>query len=185
MPPLVTGGSTGVPAIDSEWGVGDFKALFSAQLLPMMRLAHLLGGDDPEDIAQEALARLHTRWDTLNHTDGQVTAYLRTTVVNLVRSRHRHHVVVARQRPLTAAVEPSSEDAAVHRADLDALLAGVSALPARQREAVVLRYWLDLPVAGVAAAMGLPVGTAKSHLSRANASLRAALAAGFEGNAHD
>ena len=50
--------------------------------------------------------------------------------------------------------------------DHRALLAALAALPARRREAIVLRYWLDLPEREIAAAMGVSTGTVKSHLSR-------------------
>ena len=49
-------------------------------------------------------------------------------------------------------------------------------LPPRQREALVLRFWLDLPLAGVADAMGVRLGTAKSSVSRGLATLEVALA---------
>jgi RNA polymerase sigma-70 factor (ECF subfamily) len=48
----------------------------------------------------------------------------------------------------------------------------IRSLPRRQQEAVVLRYVADLPVAGVAAAMGCAEGTAKAHLARAREALR-------------
>ena len=53
--------------------------------------------------------------------------------------------------------------------------AAVRRLPARQQEAVVLHYLLDLPVTDTAAAMGCDQGTVKTHLSRARAALLTAL----------
>ncbi len=59
-----------------------------------------------------------------------------------------------------------------------ALWRHVGALPDRQRQAVILYYQEDRPVEEVAAMMGLPVNTVKTHLHRARASLAAALGAG-------
>jgi DNA-directed RNA polymerase specialized sigma24 family protein len=55
------------------------------------------------------------------------------------------------------------------------VLAALSALPARQREVVVLRYYADLSEAQIAAAMGISTGAVKSHIARAKDSLRAVL----------
>jgi RNA polymerase sigma factor (sigma-70 family) len=52
------------------------------------------------------------------------------------------------------------------REDHRELLAALAALPPRRREAIVLRYWLDLPEREIAAAMGVSTGTVKSHVSR-------------------
>ena len=60
--------------------------------------------------------------------------------------------------------------------DRTAVLAEMARLPQRQREALVLRYWLDLPYNEVAEAMGVTTGTAKSTVSRAISALSAVLA---------
>ena len=57
------------------------------------------------------------------------------------------------------------------------MLEGVAGLPQRQREALVLRYWMDLPLAAIAEAMGVRVGTVKSQISRGLAAIRATLSA--------
>ena len=62
------------------------------------------------------------------------------------------------------------------REDRRELLAALAALPARRREAIVLRYWLDLPEREIAAAMGVSTGTVKSHVSRGLDALGEALA---------
>jgi DNA-directed RNA polymerase specialized sigma24 family protein len=76
-------------------GTPTFPALFREHFAQMTRLAHLLGADDAENVAQEAFVQLHQRWDSLaDHT--RVVGYLRTTVVNMARSRTRHLRVVRR-----------------------------------------------------------------------------------------
>jgi RNA polymerase sigma factor (sigma-70 family) len=147
----------------------DIEGLFRARYLEMVRLAGLLGADDPEDIAQEAFTRLVNRQPDLG--DGQAAlGYLRATVVNLTRNRHRHLRVVRRRGPAAAAPE-SCEQAAIAYEDHQEVIAALAGLPSRRREAIVLRYWLDLPEREIAAAMGVSPGTVKSHVSRGLAAL--------------
>ena len=155
---------------------GSFESLFGAQFPVMFRLAHLLGADDPEDVAQEAFARLHRRWSELRDRPA-VGGYLRTIVVNLVRSRQRHLTMARRRREVPDRTEvESAETTALDRVADGDILSALRALSPRHREALVLRYWLDLSERQIADAMGTSVGTAKSHLSRGRSVLRAALA---------
>ena len=141
---------------------GDFDALFYGHAARVIRLAALLGAEDPEDVAAEAFCRLYAARGRLRGGDVQVVAYLNRIVVNEVRdrARRRQH---ARSR---AHLVPGPPPALVVDGSRIAVLAAVSALPARQREALVLRYWLDLPVAEIADAMGVRPGTVKSLVSR-------------------
>jgi len=150
-------------------GSARIEELFRARYLEMVRLAGLLGADDPEDIAQEAFARLMSR--DLRLDDPQaVLGYLRSIVCNLTRNRHRHLRVVRLRTP-AAVDEGSSEQAAISREDHREVVAALAGLPVRRREAIVLRYWLDLPEREIAAAMGVSQGTVKSHVSRGLATL--------------
>jgi len=154
-------------------GSARIEELFRARYLEMVRLAGLLGADDPEDIAQEAFARLMSR--DLRLDDPQaVLAYLRSIVCNLTRNRRRHLRVVRLRTP-AAVDEGSSEQAAISREDHREVVAALAGLPVRRREAIVLRYWLDLPEREIAAAMGVSPGTVKSHVSRGLAALARAL----------
>jgi RNA polymerase sigma-70 factor (ECF subfamily) len=91
------------------------------------------------------------------------------------RSGRRHRRVSAVEIRLTPADEPAiagpERGLDVH----DQLERGLARLPAEQRAAVVLVYYLDLPVADAAQAMNVPLGTAKSRLNRATQALRAAI----------
>ena len=151
-------------AVPPETGAVQVSGLFRARYPEMVRLAGLLGADDPEDIAQEAFARLIRKAESLRDPAAAL-AYVRSTVCNLVRNRHRH-LRVARLRIPSGPDEASSEHAVMIREDRRELLAALAALPARRREAIVLRYWLDLPEREIAAAMGVSTGTVKSHVSR-------------------
>src|SRR5947209_11594693 len=153
--------------------VGDVSGLFRARYPEMVRLAGLLGADDPEDIAQEAFARLIRKHGSLRDPDAAL-AYVRSTVCNLTRNRHRHLRVVRLRTPSARPAE-SSEQIAILNEDHREVLGALAALPARRREAIVLRYWLDLSEREIAAAMGISPGTVKSNVSRGMAALAAAL----------
>lgn len=154
--------------------------LFAAEFGRSVALAGLLGAADPEDIAQEAFVRVHRRLDGLAD-DQAAVAYLRTAIVNLCRSGFARQAMIqrvlgARGGHLVSATEVSSaEDEALPQLGTPALAALIQRLPRPQREAVVLRFWLDLSLAQIAAAMNVPIGTTKSHLSRAIRTLRAGI----------
>jgi len=147
--------------------------LFQARYPEMVRLANLLGADDPEDIAQEAFARLIRKHGSLRDP-GAALAYVRASVCNLTRNRNRHLRVVRLRTP-AGHDEDSSEHVVMLREDQREVLAALAALPPRRREAIVLRYWLDLSEREIAAAMGVSAGTVKSHVSRGLAALGVAL----------
>ena len=151
-----------------------YQQLFFGHFAAMTRLAGALGADDPEDVAQEAFVRLHARRRTLRDPHAAV-GYLRTTVVNLTRSRQRHLAVVRRHREPAPPDVASAEHDVVRQEGLHELLAAVARLSPRHREALVLRYWLDLTEAEMAEAMGVSRGTVKSHVSRGLDALAALL----------
>jgi RNA polymerase sigma factor (sigma-70 family) len=128
----------------------------------MVRLAYLMVGskDAAEDIVGDCFARMA---DRARHVETPA-AYLRVSVVNGCRSWLR------RQRTARA-YHPEPPDPAVETSLVelrDALLR----LPARQRIAVVLRYYDDLSEADIACALDCRPGTVKSLLSRALTELR-------------
>jgi RNA polymerase sigma factor (sigma-70 family) len=86
------------------------------------------------------------------------TAYLNRIVVNEVRTQQRREAVADRRplHPVTAA--PASEQVERNESVTD-LFRALEQLAPRQREAIVLRYWLDLPLAGIATVMRVRVGT--------------------------
>lgn len=142
---------------------GEFGELFYGHAARMVRLAALLGADDPENVAQEAFVRLYQAWDRARDP----VSYVQRTVVNLVRGRHRHLHVVRRKQPPPEPPAASAEEAVVIRDEHRELLRAVDRLPVRRREALVLRYWMDLSDAEAGAVMGVSPTTVKSHVSRA------------------
>ncbi len=139
--------------------------LFRRHSPALVRLAYLLGADDPSDLAQEAFVRLHTRPGGLRD-DAAALAYLRRTVVNLHRSRLRH-LKVARRLRQRARYVPSAETSALEYFDRQYVLVALDQLSHRHRVVLVLRYWLDLSGPEMARTLDLPIGTVKSRTSRA------------------
>lgn len=106
-----------------------YEHLFHTQFQNMVRLAALLGADDPENIAQEAFVRVHAVLPKLRDHDS-VLAYLRRTVVNATRSRHRHlRVVGRRQWELMPIDVESAEDTAVRNDQRRAVLTALGRRP--------------------------------------------------------
>uniref|UniRef100_UPI00403FD9F9 sigma-70 family RNA polymerase sigma factor n=1 Tax=Streptomyces sp. SS7 TaxID=3108485 RepID=UPI00403FD9F9 len=148
--------------------------LFELHYASMLRLAVLLGADDPENVVAEAYYQIYRKWRRLR--DAQAAeAYLRSTVCNLTRMRIRHLQVARRhvESPpeLPDETVASAESAALLRDDQRVLIDALQRLPARQREALVLRHWLGLKESEIAAAMGISCGSVKTHTSRGLAAL--------------
>jgi RNA polymerase sigma-70 factor (sigma-E family) len=152
--------------------------LFTAHYRPLVRLATLLLHDNgrAEEIVQDAYVALHGHWRRLRDAD-KALAYLRASVVNRSRSALRHQTVVNRYLAVARRVpdEPSAESGALETLQHDAVVAALRALPTRQREVVVLRYYIDLTEADIAATLGISRGAVKSHCSRGMAALRETL----------
>jgi RNA polymerase sigma-70 factor (sigma-E family) len=156
----------------------DIERLYRTQRLAMVRLALLLVDDreTAEDVAQDAFAALHRRWQSL-HTEDAAIGYLRTCVVNGARS------VLRRRRTVRRQPQPDADLFVAESADRRVLLAeehreviaAMRHLPARQREVIVLRYWSELTEPQIAATLGISVGSVKSSASRGRDAIAAIL----------
>jgi RNA polymerase sigma factor (sigma-70 family) len=89
--------------------------------------------------------------------------------------RLRHLDVVRRHADRPTPYASSAEAEAVLREDQREVVAALRGLPLRQRQALVLRYWLDLREREVADAMGISAGAVKAHVSRGMAALTRSL----------
>ncbi len=118
---------------------------------------------------QDAFVTLHLHRGTID--PDKVPAYLRSIVLNAARSRLRRRRVAERIGRILPGASPSPEDDAVLGDRRAAVLAAVRRLPRRQQEVVVLRYWLDLTEADIAATLGISAGSVKVHASRALAAV--------------
>ena len=137
-----------------------------------IRLAYILTGDRQlaEDLVQDAFVKLAGRLVHLRDP-GAFDAYLRRTVVNLANSHFRRKRVERAYLKRTAA-EPQVAWNAPDTDRRDELWQELQRLPARQRIAIVLRIYEDLPEQRVAEILGCRPGTVRSLLSRGLAELR-------------
>jgi RNA polymerase sigma-70 factor (sigma-E family) len=162
--------ASSVPGPDEQDGAGAeaaVTALYQAHALGLVRLAYLMLGDraGAEDVVQEAFGGLYRRWDQL--TDKRrALQYVRSSVLNgcrsaLRRPRHAHVDVVP--QPAVA----SAEAAALTSEDRREVMQALRLLPDRQREVLVLRFYLDEPETAIAQAMGISQSTVRSTTHRA------------------
>jgi RNA polymerase sigma-70 factor (sigma-E family) len=147
-------------------------ALYQAHAVGLVKLAVLMVGDrlTAEDVVQDAFLGLYRRWSALQDQE-KALSYVRSSVLNGCRMVHRGKYRARRAFREDPGYAESAEATAMlgesHREVLDAL----RRIPARQREAVVLRYYLDMTEDQAAQAMGVSRGTVKSATSRGIASL--------------
>jgi RNA polymerase sigma factor (sigma-70 family) len=143
-----------------------FEDFYAERFVPLSRLAYLLTGSSEraDELAQDACEQVLRRWDVIDHP----RQYARLAVINGSRSSGRR---------LRLAERTPGDDRYSVELDTDALaVRGVLAeLPPREREIVVLRYYADLRIDDIAADLGIPAGTVKSHLHRALARVQSAL----------
>jgi RNA polymerase sigma-70 factor (sigma-E family) len=155
-------------APQAEWP--DVALLYRQHQADLVRLALLLVGDRgcAEDVVQDVFTRLCARGLVLQQDS--TLAYIRTAVVNGCRSVLRRRAV-ARRVAISRAVpcrdtQESAEHTAILAEDRREVLAALAGLPGRRREVLVLRFYLGLPVAEVAAMLGISQGSVKSATAR-------------------
>lgn len=154
---------------------GGFRTFYAEHLRDVTGLAYTLTGSWPaaEDVAQEAFVRAYRDWARIA-TYERPDSWVRTVAANLATSRGRRVAAEARalvrlrSRRTAIAPDPLPEDA-------DAFWSCVRRLPRRQGQAVALRYYSDLSVSQIAAAMGCAEGTVKAHLHAAREHLAGVL----------
>jgi RNA polymerase sigma-70 factor (sigma-E family) len=151
-------------------------AMYDSEYRSLVRMSAMLLGDvgSAEEVVQDSFIAVHAAWRGLRDLDKGVH-YLRRSVMNRSRSVLRHRAVVDRHLPAPEPDMPSAEYAAIARLQRSAVIAALRSLPARQREALVLRFYLDLSEEQVAAAMQISQGAVKSHTARGKAALRSLL----------
>lgn len=142
-------------------------ALHRAHYRDLVRLAGLLLHDRgaSEEVVQDAFVQLQLRWRRLRDQE-KAAAWLRSAVLNGARSRIRHLDVRRRHQPPPSGSAESAEDTTLAGDARSRMVAALRTLPTRQREAVVLRYYLELSEAEMADAMGISAGSVKTHLHR-------------------
>ncbi len=169
--------ATGLRRVDvADSGSVDVAAMFDAEAASLTRLARFYVDDTTaaEDLVQEAFIRFARHHGRLRDPS-RAAAYLRSIVINLARDHNRRGLVSWRHRPPAQPDTPSAAATAEERAERAAVVEALRALPRRQRDCVTLRYYYDMPVAEIAATLGVSSNTVKTHLQRGLDALGATL----------
>lgn len=138
-----------------------FVTLYRERYDPMVRLAYLMTGSQAiaEELVQDAFVSVHRSWARATNP----SAYLRTAVVNACRSWGRRQTLERLRKP--APPETSTLVA-------DEMWDVLQTLPSRQRAAIVLRFYEDLPDGEIAALLGCKVATVRTAVFRGLEKLR-------------
>jgi RNA polymerase sigma-70 factor (sigma-E family) len=152
------------------------ERLYASEAATLVRLARFFVDDRSaaEDLVQEAFIRLSAARQRLRD-EAAAAAYLRAIVLNLARDHNRRGLMSLRHRPPADPDDVPVEDQVASREDARRLVGALRELPRRQRDCIVLRYYLELPVPEVAGTLGLSVNSVKTHLQRGLRALEARL----------
>jgi RNA polymerase sigma factor (sigma-70 family) len=151
---------------------GAVAALFAEHHLALVRLAVVMLGDvaTAEDVVQDAFEKLQAGWHRLRDTD-RALPYARAAVLNGCRNVRRRSAIARKHAGNSTPLDCSQPDAVEALADSAELMAAIRALPRRQREVLVLRFYLDLDVAEVADMLSIGPSSVRSSSARALAQL--------------
>ena len=153
-----------------ELAFDEFYASFFDRVARTLMLA---GADrDPaRDATQEAFARALRHWRKVREMD-RPDGWVYVVAMNQLRDQWRRG---DRSRTQAPAIDDGAVDNTHAVASRLSVRDAIATLPARQRQAVVLRFLADLPIADVADAMGCATGTVKATLHHAMRSMRVEL----------
>lgn len=155
---------------------GLVASLFANEGVALVRLARLFTDDRTaaEDLVQEAFVRLLRAADRIED-EARAPAYLRSIVLNLARDHNRRGLMSLRHRDAERDERPPQMEAA-DRIEADesqaALLGALRDLPPRQRDCLVLRFYLELSTPEIAQTLAISPNSVKTHCRRGLAALR-------------
>ncbi len=149
-------------------GTTSLDELYDASYRRLVVQLYAICGDlpDAEDAVQEAFVTAIRKRREFAHVDNP-EGWVRTTALNVLRSRWRHAAVVRKYQPRVPGPQVPIEVGPEHVAIVTAL----AAVEPELREVAVLHYLADLSTAEIARDLGIPDGTVKSRLSRARTKL--------------
>ena len=152
------------------------SALYRMYYEPLVGLAALLvqDVDVADELVQDSFVAMHSAWRRLADDD-RALSYLHRAVVTRCRSVLRHRMVAGKIRPGLAPGTPAADPVAIIGHEHPAVVPALRALAPRQREVLILRYYVGLPETQTASAMRISKGAVKSHAAAAMSSLRAGL----------
>jgi len=150
-------------------GTADFDAVFSAEYPCVLRTVFLICHDSQlaQDVTQDAFVELLRHWEKVRHHERPGAWVRRVAIRRLMRVLRRD----GRRRDAEHAFEPPG---APEPADVDVLLALREVSP-RQRAALILHYFEDLPIRDIAELLGCSASSAAVHVHRGRARMRSLL----------
>jgi RNA polymerase sigma-70 factor (sigma-E family) len=155
------------------------SALFEEHYASLVRMARLLVDDreTAEDVVMDAFTSLYRRWTAIRDP-AEAHRYVRSSVLNGARSQLRRRRLRRRHEGGSHLQEAIRDGLETNEADRSTVTQLLGTLPYRQRQVLVLRYFVDLTEAQIAYELGVSPGSVKTHASRG----LAALARAFEGS---
>ena len=148
-------------------------AIYGTEYRSLVRLAAVLVGDVgiAEEVVQDSFVAMYGAWSRVRDRD-KALAYLRQCVINRSRSALRQGMTADRNAPKSKpGIMPSAEQGAITQPERSAVISAMHILSPRQREALMLRFYLNLSERQAASAMGISPGAANYHTARAKAAL--------------
>ena len=147
-------------------------ALFEEHYASMVRMARLLVDDreTAEDVVMEAFTSLYRRWTAIRDP-AEAHRYLRSSVLNGARSQLRRRRLLRRHESGGSEQEAIRDGVETNEADRSTVTQLLATLPYRQRQVLVLRYFVDMTEAQIAYELGVSPGSVKTHASRGLAAL--------------
>jgi RNA polymerase sigma-70 factor (sigma-E family) len=154
----------------------EFEEYVAQRYRSLCRFAGVLSGDPvlAEEVVADALATAFEQWDRIRCADSP-HAYVRKMVLNEYLRWRRRSARMAVRRDVAELLAPVADHADAH-ADQQRLLVEMRGLPAKQRAAIVLRYYEELSFAEIADLLGSGENAVRSNISRGLRTLRVQLA---------
>jgi RNA polymerase sigma-70 factor (sigma-E family) len=153
---------------------GLMEALYQREAVSLVRLARIFTDDRnaAEDLVQEAFIRLFHSAHKIQD-EARVAAYLRSIVLNLARDHNRRGLMSLRhQDALSDRAAPEQPDEEVVRTESQAtILDALRALSPRQRDCLVLRFYLELSEGEIASTLDISANSVKTHCRRGLAAM--------------
>ena len=150
-------------------------ALFNQEGTRLVRMARLFTDDRnaAEDIVQEAFIRLHRAAHRLKDPE-KAAPYLRSIVINLARDHNRRGLMSLRHQEamISDAVPELPEDLLIANDDQRKIVIELRELSPRQRDCLLLRYYMDLTEVEIADVLGISSNSVKTHCRRGMSALR-------------
>jgi len=156
------------------------ESLYRQEAVTLVRLARLFTDDrtGAEDIVQEAFIRLYHAADRIRDTD-RSAAYLRSIVLNLARDHNRRGLLSLRHQDsmIDRRTPEMPEERVVRTESENEVLKALNDLSPRQRDCLVLRFYMDLTEKQIAETLAISPNSVKTHCQRGMAVLSSVLGA--------